>query len=125
MGPKNSGCSRSRTSSSGNSHRQTGSFWKPVDNIVMIASASVSSARTIFAGCDCMLSPPVKTKFCRHGRQFVRAPRMLRGGLVRAVSGIAADADTVLVSVAGQLANGSADVTLAMPHGRLRDDIHA
>jgi hypothetical protein len=44
---------------------------------------------------------------------------------VRAVSGIAADADTVLVFVAGQLANGSADVTLAMPHGRLRDDIHA
>src|SRR5580700_7103240 len=59
MGPKNSGCSRSRASSSGNSHRLTGSFWKPVDNIVMIVSASVSSARTIFAGCDCMLSPPV------------------------------------------------------------------
>src|SRR5580658_2269640 len=84
MGPKNSGCSRSRASSSGNSHRQTGSFWKPVDNIVMIASASVSSARTIFAGCDCMLSPPVNNS-----------------------------------------RNGSADVTPAMPHGRLRYDIHA
>src|SRR4029077_667331 len=31
----------------------------------------------------------------------------------------------MLVSVAGQLANGSADVTPAMPPGRLRYDIHA
>ena len=32
---------------------------------------------------------------------------------------------TMLASVAGNSRNGSADVTPAMPHGRLRYDIHA
>ena len=48
---------------------------------------------------------------------------MLRGGLVRAIAGIAADAGTFLTPLQGTSRNGSADVTPAMPHGRLRYDI--
>ena len=54
-----------------------------------------------------------------------RAPCMLRGDLVRAIPGIAADADTCLPPLPGNSRNGSADVTPAMPHGRLRYDVHA
>jgi hypothetical protein len=44
---------------------------------------------------------------------------------VRAIPGIAADAGTCLPPLQGNSRNGSADVTPAMPHGRLRYDIHA
>src|ERR1700722_5833287 len=54
-----------------------------------------------------------------------RAPCTLRGCLVRAIPGIAADADTCFPQLPGNSRNGSADVTPAMPHGRLRYDIHA
>ena len=54
-----------------------------------------------------------------------RAPCMLRGDLVRAIPGIAADADTCLPPLQGNSRNASMSVTLAMPHGRLRYDIHA
>ena len=54
-----------------------------------------------------------------------RAPYVLRGGLVRAIPSIAADADTCFSPLQGNLWNASADVTPAMPHGRLRYDIHA
>jgi hypothetical protein len=54
-----------------------------------------------------------------------RAPCMLRGGLARAIPGIAADADTCLPPLPGNSRNGSAGVTPVMPHGRLRYDIDA
>jgi hypothetical protein len=50
---------------------------------------------------------------------------MLRGGLARAIPGIAADADTSLPPLPGNSRNGSAGVTPVMPHGRLRYDIDA
>ena len=44
---------------------------------------------------------------------------------MRAIPGSAADADTCLPLLPGNSRNGSADVTPAMPYGRLRYDIHA
>jgi hypothetical protein len=44
---------------------------------------------------------------------------------VRAIPGTAADADTCLSPLQGNSWNGSTSVTPAMPHGRLRYDIHA
>ena len=47
----------------------------------------------------------------------------LRGGPVRAIAGTAADAGTCLPPLQGNSRDGSASVTPAMPHGRLRYDI--
>ena len=44
---------------------------------------------------------------------------------MRAIPGTAADADTCLPPLQGNSRDASAGVTPAMPHGRLRYDIHA
>ena len=44
---------------------------------------------------------------------------------MRAIPSIAVDADTCFPLLPGNSRNGSPDVTPAMPHGRLRYDIHA